>query len=568
MDFPLLSFIVWLPMGSLLLLLLVPADQQRVFRLIALGTVLLQGLGVGYVLVHGTAQAAGLWVESCPWMRLGLGSWGTMAVDYRVGVDGLNAGLLALTVVVLAMGIVASWNVQRYVKAYFALYLLLDTLVMGSFLALDFLLFYVFFEMALLPVYFFIGLWGGEQGRQAATKFLLYTLLGTVLILVVLIGAGLSVYDPVATGMQLGLLVPGEALTPAKIAAVQSMVHTATVPAEHVVHSLNLLHMQDGANFLPGTVLGLVGGGTFIGGYAARLLAFVGLFVGFGIKMAAVPFHTWLPDAHVAAPTPISMVLAGILLKMGAYGLLRTAYSIFPEGALYYQFEIGLLGVLSIIYAALNALAMQDLKRMVAYASVASMASVLLGVASLTAEGVCGALYQMISHGLLAVLLFGVVGVLDDRVGDRSITHYSGLARIMPCYAALAVLSLFVALGLPGFIGEFLVLLGAFQAADACWPQWLGMAGALGILLNAAYWLWTVLRLFWGRFALRFPDQARLLQDLTVREYLLLMPLLCLLLLLGIFPHWLLGDMADTVDALVTRVHTVGQAHLAAMLQP
>lgn len=560
---PLLSLIIWLPMGSLFFLLLLPSTQQYTFRYITLGTTLLQILGMGLVLTNGVTNMP---VEQLAWMRLDLGSLGILSIDYLVGVDGLNIGLVLLSALVLTMGVIASWHIQKYSKAYFALYLLMDTLIMGSFLALDFLLFYIFFEVALLPIYFFIGIWGGPQRTQAATKFLLYTLLGTVVILMVLIGLGLSVYDPLATGLQAGLFTAGEKPNTEQISTVQALVQAHAIPAQDIVHSLNMMLMTDAHNFIPGSIFGLLDG-QFIGGQAARLVAFLGLVIGFCIKLAAVPFHSWLPDAHVEAPTPISMILAAILLKIGGYGLMRTAYNIFPEGAIYYAFGMGTLGVCTIIYASMNALAMQDLKRMVAYASVAHMGFVILGLASVTQAGVHGALFQMVSHGLIVALLFGIVGVLQSRTQDRRIENYNGLATKMPHYSIIAVMSFFAALGLPGFSGfiaELLVLIGAFQASFL--PRWMGMVGVIGILLNATYLVWTIQRVFLGSFSLRHPGWLAMLKDLHTKEYILFIPLLLLTFLLGVYPQLLLDLIIDSTNQLVTRIHGIGRENLDTIL--
>ncbi|MDZ7649002.1 MAG: NADH-quinone oxidoreductase subunit M [Cytophagales bacterium] len=311
-----------------------------------------------------------------------LGSWGTLQAEYFVALDGLSLPLVALSVFIMLIATVSSWTIYKNHKGYFLLLLILNAAILGSFCALDFLLFYVFFEFMLLPMYFLIGIWGGPKREYASIKFFLYTLLGSIFILIVMIGLYLSVKTPES--------------------------------GERIVHTFNVLHMQNITNLIPGTALA-IDSSSQLGWYSLRFWAFLLLFIGFMIKLPAVPFHTWLPDAHVEAPTPISVILAALLLKFGGYGLLRFAYPIFPDGAIHFGWLVGLIGLVSIIYGALNALASKDLKRLIAYSSVSHMGFVLLGIASATVEGVTGAIYQMVSHGIISAMLFLLAGVLYDR---------------------------------------------------------------------------------------------------------------------------------------------------------
>lgn len=331
----------------------------------------------------------------------------------------------------------------------------------------------------------------------------------------------------------------------------------SVVNPETGAHTFNMIHMMNPQNYLADSLFAW-GGYREILGISARLVGFIVLFFAFAIKVPIVPLHTWLPDAHVEAPTPVSIILAGILLKIGGYGIIRICYSIFPDMAALSNWWLGLIGVVSILYGALNALAQKDLKRMIAYSSVSHMGFVLLGVASLTAEGISGAMFQMISHGFLSAALFFLVGVLYDRVHDRNIYSFRGLAQIMPKYTGYVAVAFFASLGLPGFsafIGEAFVIIGSFNAASlgTGLPRWMALAGSVGILLSAAYLLWTLQRMFFGQVRLKGADSwAHALTDVNGREQLILFPTLALALLLGIMPSLVFSQLNASVLNLVS----------------
>lgn len=353
-----LSWLVFLPLLAAAIMLVIPVTKSYLYKWISLAALALVTLLTLVLVVSFDPAISGYGADSLQfsqqmdWIYLNIGSFGGLAIEYYVGVDGLSLSLVLLSAIVLLAGVISSWNIERNVKGYYLLYMVLSTSVIGCFVAIDFFLFYLFFEFMLLPMYFLIGIWGGKRRAYASIKFFIYTLVGSLLILMVMIGLSLSV--------------------------VQN--------PDSTVHTFDIMKMMDPDNYLSGSLLALDYNGSLFG-LNYRAWAFILLIIGFAIKLPAVPVHTWLPDAHVEAPTPISVVLAGILLKIGGYGFYRIGYSIFPEGALAYGWWIGLFGVLAIVYAALVAMAQADLKRLIAYSSVSHMGFVMLGMAKHLKQG-------------------------------------------------------------------------------------------------------------------------------------------------------------------------------------
>ncbi len=532
-DLPVLTLITFLPVVGMIATAFVPRESVKMLRGVTVAITLLQLAIAIAIVLNFNGSLAGInearsfqFVERLPWIRLsGLGLFGNLAIDYFMGLDGLSVPMILLSAIILAAGAIASFSIKRNLKGYFLMYLLLDIGIMGTFCALDFFLFYIFWELMLLPMYFLIGIWGGARREYAAMKFFLYTLLGSVFMLLVMIGLYFS--------NQVMLFIPGTHII-------------LTNPVTHrpeLFHTFSMLRMMDPTAQIHGSIFG--GSGT-----AWRYAGFLGLFFAFAVKIPMVPFHTWLPDAHVEAPTAISVILAGVLLKMGAYGILRLSLGIFPDIAVSLAWYMAMFGFINIVYGALVAMAQSDFKRLIAYSSVSHMGFVLLGIAALNAQGMMGAVFQMFNHGIITAMLFLLVGVLYDRTNTRGVLEFGGLANQMPKYFALVVIGFFAALGLPSlslFISEALVFIGSFQT----WQVWTILSAA-GIILTAAYFLTTLQRMFFGTI----PEKWNALTDVTARELVSLVPLAAIIIALGLYPSPILNLMTSSVNALAVLVHS------------
>ncbi len=429
-------------------------------------------------------------VEERPWL---------LGMNYKMGVDGISVLFVMLTTFLMPLVIASCWNVESRVKEYMIAFLLLETLMLGVFMALDMVLFYLFFEAGLIPMFLIIGIWGGANRIYASFKFFLYTFLGSVLMLVAI----------VAMVFQAG---------------------TTDIPT--------LMTFQFASEDF--SVLGI----HIVGGMQTMLwLAF---FASFAVKMPIWPVHTWLPDAHVQAPTAASVVLAAILLKMGGYGFLRFSLPMFPVGSDVLAPLVLWMSVIAIIYTSLVALVQEDMKKLIAYSSVAHMGYVTMGIFAVNQQGIDGAIFQMISHGFISGALFLCVGVIYDRMHTRDIDAYGGLVNRMPAYALIFLFFTMANVGLPGtsgFIGEFLVLMGIFQV-----NTWVAMFATTGVILSAAYALWLYRRVVMGEL---LKESLKSITDMTTRERFIFVPLVFMTLLLGVYPALVLDIIGPSVAALV-----------------
>ncbi len=502
---PILSIITFLPLAGALVIAFIPRDRVTAVRGASLGVALLTWVFSLFLLVGFTPTHPGFqYLEVADWIPV-------FGIQFKLGVDGLSVALVVLTTTLTWVSILASFGpITDRVKEYMISFLILEVGMVGVFVALDLFLFYVFWEVVLVPMYLIIGIWGGTNRIYATIKFVLYTLVGSLLMLVAILATAFAFQA--ATGSWVGAF-----------------------------------DFESLRNFA-----GSVGfADTF------QVFAFLAFFLAFAIKVPMFPFHTWLPDAHVEAPTAGSVILAGILLKLGAYGFIRFALPLFPDAAQTFAPLIIALSVIAIIYGAIVALVQPDLKKLVAYSSVSHMGFVTLGIFIFQPQGMQGAILQMVSHGLITGALFLLVGVIYERTHDRSIAKMGGLAAPVPVYTAAFGFFVFASAGLPGlsgFVGEFLVLVGTYAV-----NPWVAAASALVMILAAAYLLWMFQRIAFGEVSEFLTGLGHHLTDMRPVEALTLVPLGTLVVVFGLFPGLILDLVQGTVGAVVGDV-TAGTA--------
>lgn len=501
LGFGILSGLLVLPLVGAAFILTLRGDSEAAranARWIALATTVLTFLLslVAWSRFDGSSAAFQL-VESHVWL--------TDTIRFKLGVDGFSMPFILLTTFLMPFCIVASWeSIGHRVKEYFVAFLVLEMTMIGVFAALDLVLFYLFFEAGLIPMFLIIGIWGGKRRIYASFKFFLYTLLGSVLMLLA-------------------------------IMAMYWAAGTTDIPT--------LLKFKFPANL--------------------QLWLWLAFFASFAVKMPMWPVHTWLPDAHVEAPTAGSVILAAILLKMGGYGFIRVSLPMFPDASVYFAPLVYSLSIVAIIYTSLVALVQEDMKKLIAYSSVAHMGFVTMGLFSMNPQGIQGAMFQMVSHGLVSGALFLCVGVVYDRLHTREIAAYGGLVERMPFYAVVFMIFTMANVGLPGtsgFVGEFLTLIGAFRA-----NSWVAFFAASGVILSAAYALWLYRRVVFGTLT---KPSLQTMQDLSGREMIILVPLVLLVIYYGVQPGPILDTFAAPTNALMqgyqAALETVKTAAVAA----
>ncbi|MCZ6765835.1 MAG: NADH-quinone oxidoreductase subunit M [bacterium] len=486
----LISTVTFLPLFGAIVLMFFPREHEGASRVFSF-LVTVVAFFLSLKLLYGFQTNADMqFVKDMPWIA-------SLGISYKVGVDGISLFLVLLVTFTMPIAVLSSFRaITDRVKEFHVCMLLLETAMLGAFVSLDLFLFYVFWEMMLIPMYFLIGMWGGKRRIYETIKFFIFTMIGSLLMLV-------------------GILY----------VVFQFKAQTGTLTFD----LFRLYDVQLSAQ--------------------SQWLVFLAFALSFAIKVPMFPFHTWLPDAHVEAPTAASVILAGVLLKMGGYGFLRFAMPLFPEAALRGAPIIVALALIGIIYGALVAMVQKDVKKLVAYSSVSHLGFVMLGLFALNSIGVTGAIYQMLNHGLSTGALFLLVGIIYERRHTRLIEDFGGLTRVMPWFAVYFMIVTLSSIGLPltnGFVGEFLILLGAFKAN----PMW-GIVAAIGVVLGAIYMLWMYQRVFFGEIT---HAENENLKDLSGREIAVLAPIIALIFFMGIFPNPILRRMEPAVDKFIERV--------------
>lgn len=496
----LLSAIALLPLLFAVILAFWP--NERTIKHLALGFSIIEFiLSLGLLAKFNSATADLQFVEKYPWIE-------RFGINYFFGLDGISLWLVLLTTFLTPIVLLGSWTaIEKRVKGFLVCMFVLQTAMIGTFLAMDAIFFYLFWELSLVPMYFLIGIWGGQRRIYATVKFFIYTMLGSVLMLVAII------YLMFLTQENLG---------------------------------------QMSASLLDFYKLKI----PFIGGqfFSLQTLLFFAFALAFAIKVPVFPFHTWLPDAHVEAPTPGSVILAGVMLKMGTYGFIRWTIPLFPEASEYWAWLFMTVGVIGIIYGALVAMVQPDIKKLVAYSSVSHMGYVLIGLFAFNSYGVTGSLYQMLNHGISTGALFLLVGMIYERTHSREISKYGGLASALPIFTILFFIITLSSIAVPmtnGFIGEFLILLGTFSANKVY-----AYFAVTGVVLGAVYMLWMFKRVFFGQKGELVKDEHHPLHDLNLREILVLAPLVLMVFWMGLFPNQFLNYSKASIDHFVNnRAH-------------
>jgi NADH-quinone oxidoreductase subunit M len=555
-----LSLIVFLPAAAALAICLLPKGRTEMAKRFAFCVTVAVFLLTVLLALPGssTAESMRFALDSGQMQHVFSVDWiPSFNIYYLLGVDGISLPLVVLTSFLSMLAMAASLKVERHVKAYCILFLLLETGMLGVFMALDFFLFYVLWEVMLLPMYFLIGVWGGPRREYAAIKFFIFTLVGSVLMLIAVLMLYFASDLRTLDTEQLTKCHVSQDAKPANVPT--AGVRMAPNNANQPIHTFNLMALAE---------MGQLEHSPFdaelLWGKSIQWWAFLLLLVGFLVKVPAVPIHTWLPDAHVEAPTPISMILAGVLLKMGGYGIIRICYPICPDAAYELAWFVCGIGVLSMVYGALAAMAQKDFKRLVAYSSVSHMGYVVLGLGvwSITADnqmttdywnlGMNGAMFQMIAHGISSAGMFFLVGVVYDRVHHRDLDQFGGLFAKMPVYSGISMVIFFAALGLPGlcgFIGEVLVVLSVWKYSMA-----LAAVAASVMILTAGYILWTIQRVYLGP-EYKGPHGENL-HRMSPREIGIAVPLVALAIILGIYPRAILDYTEPSANRTVTSLAT------------